>query len=515
MIRRIMNIAPWCASRSPWQQRGFVFLLGSLSVLALAPFYIIPVLFITLPLFLLCHDGVQISKSGFWLGWWFAFGYFTFGLYWIAYALFVDIARFWWVLPFAVMGLPFGLSFFWAAASALLVKCQTVTAEVKWLSFVVLFSSAEWLRGHILTGFPWNLVGYIWVDYPPILQGASLAGIYGLTWYTFLIAGVFYLLWHQKNNYKIVLVVFTSFILLSVWGMFRVASINLLQSNEVLVRLVQPNIAQKDKWVSEKMPNHFEKLVALSSQPSKKPLNAIIWPETATAFFDTFALRRFEAELANFIPNNGYLLTGVLDYGYDDAGTLEAYNRLSIYDQTSNRITFYDKHHLVPFGEYLPFEEYWPVNPVASNGLMFNPGSGVRTISLGNLPPFSPLICYEAIFPAAVAKNNPDRPRWLLNLTNDAWYGYTTGPFQHLSITQTRAVEEGVPMVRVANTGISAVVNAAGQITHFLPLEEAGIIDAELPGHVASYYARFGDLGFFILIIISSLMAFGLSKYDR
>lgn len=499
--------------QSPWQQRGFVFLMGALSVLALAPFYIVPILLVTIPLFLICHDECKTDRSAFWLGWWFGFGYFTFGLYWIANALLVDVASFWWVIPFAIMGLPFGLSFFWAIASLVLNKTN-VTGTAKWLLFAVVFSVAEWLRGHILTGFPWNLIGYAWVDYTPILQATSLVGIYGLTLYTFLIGGSPYPLLSENKSKKPFLIMFVITMVLVGWGSIRIANIATLDVADNAIRLVQPNIKQKEKWVAEKIPAHFEKLVSLSAQPSTKNISAIIWPETATAFFDTFAIRQFEATILDLLNDGQHLITGVLDYGRGDDGNMTAYNRLAIFDSQAQPIQTYDKHHLVPFGEYIPFAQYLPFDPIASNGLMFTPGIGMQTLWVDGLPRFSPLICYEAIFPSAVARAKPDAPSWLLNLTNDGWYGKSTGPYQHLAITQTRAVEEGMPLVRVANTGVSALINPAGKIIESIPLQTAGVIDVNLPTTVTTLYARFGDLGFLMLLIIFSGLGVYLKNHD-
>lgn len=511
MTSLLSRVKRWCLNQSPWQQRGFVFLLGGLSVLSLAPFFYWPILFLTLPLFLLSHEGCTAPRSGFWLGWWFGFGYFTFGLYWIANALFVDLASFWWVIPFAVMGLPFALSFFWAVASLLVTKIASSTLS-RWILFAVFFSATEWLRGHLFTGFPWNLLGYSWVE-TPLLQMASWVGIYGLTLYTFILCGIgyFYL---SGNKRKLPLILITILTIgICFYGAIRSDQVTRLPSTENALRLVQPNIAQREKWNADKMPSHFDKLVALSSQPSEKDIAAIIWPETATSFFDTFAIRQFDASVPNFLSSDQHLITGVLDYGRDKQGKITAYNRLSVFNHQGERTQKYDKHHLVPFGEYLPFQNYLPFNPIASDGVMFTAGAGPQTLWLEGLPAFSPLICYEAIFPHDVIKDGNSRPAWLLNLTNDAWYGKSTGPYQHLTITQLRAVEEGIPLVRVANTGISAVIDTSGKIIASIPLQEAGVIDINLPASVKTLYAEIGDAGFFFMLFV--LTGFAIIIRDK
>ena len=424
------------------------------------------------------------------------------------------------------MGLPFALSFFWSVASAGLYHIRGVA---KIFLFAGLFGALEWLRGHLFTGFPWNLLGYIWVDTLPVLQSVSLVGIYGLTLYTFLIAGLPYLFLSGEPLSKVskiagLLIIF-SFGGSVLWGYDRLQEKSV--PTDTVVRLVQPNIKQTDKWRPELMDQHFETLVELSSMPSSKLPSAtqphsrakspsvILWPETAIAFFDTVSLRRFEAEISNFVPEEGVLITGILDFGRGAQGETKMFNRLSVFNNQAAVIETYDKHHLVPFGEYLPFEKYLPFNPIASNGQSFTRGRGVRTIWLDGIPQFSPLICYEAIFPGAVAETMIDAPAWLLNITNDGWYGTTTGPFQHLAITQTRAVEEGVPLVRVANTGISAMVDSYGQLVDKIPLETKGVIDVALPSTASTLYAVFGDVLFFVMVFVTGAFGFVFQRLQK
>ncbi len=519
MFKICQNILDGFANLSVKQQRLSAFALGSLSVLALAPFYILPILFITISSFLLLHDQCRSLRHGFWLGWWYGFGFFLCGLYWISYALFVDIAGFWWVIPFAVTGLPVLLSTFWGVASLILTWVNSKSALQKWLYFVVVFSSFEWLRGHLFTGFPWNLFGYVWVGIPHILQLGSVVGVYGLTVYSFLLFSVGYVVMREHKHKIRYLVVISaallSFLTLFIYGQNRIEKYQDIATPPTYIRLIQPHILQKEKWDPEKIDEHFEKLIMLSQQESAYDLSAIIWPETATSFFDTLSVRRFNLSILRILKPNTYLITGVLDYQRDHQNMTTAHNRLSVFDHEGERVHFYDKHHLVPFGEYLPFEEYWPINPIASNGVMFQAGKGLETVNIKpSLPPFSPLICYEVIFPGAVInKDSNPRPKWLINLTNDAWYGYTTGPFQHLAITQMRAVEEGLPLIRVANTGVSAVIDATGIIKKSLPLNTHGVIDSSIPRAFGkTTYSQWGDWIFLLCLVSLTVLALLINK---
>lgn len=478
--------------------------LGIFGALAMPPLGFWPILFVIFPVLWIQLHSCLTTKQVFLMMWLFAFGYFTAGLYWIAAALFVDIAHNWWVLPFAVMGLPALMAFYPAAATALWHRLAW-QGPARILLFIVLLSLSDIVRGTLFTGFPWNLWGYAWMDLLSVMQSVAWWGIYGQTLMT-LLAVFAPLLWFQRSYVfpaRVFVVAFGMVLLFAVlWGHGRLSQHYPMQPKQMMVRIVQPNIPQEAKWDAEQRAVHEQDIWRLTSQSAMQAPNIIIWPETAVTLVGTDDVRRMEEKIQTQLFPQAVLAMGVLDVGWDNKADKPVfYNRIGFYNATMGRLDAYDKTHLVPFGEYLPYQEYWPVRPVAFQAGRFSPGSGVQTIHLPNLPGFSPLICYEVLFPGDVAAKK-DRPQWLLNVTNDAWYGKTSGPYQHLAIARTRAIEEGVPLVRAANTGVSAVIDPLGRIADMLPLGTQGVIDAPLPPALdATFYARHGQAVFYMMCV--------------
>jgi apolipoprotein N-acyltransferase len=281
----------------------------------------------------------------------------------------------------------------------------------------------------------------------------------------------------------------------------------------VRLRIVQGNISQHEKRSTDMRLANFIKYLRLSATYAQAPVTHVIWPETAVPF----ALEQspdFLRAIAEVTPAGGLTLTGALRWSERPGTKPEVFNSLAVIDDAGSVVATYDKFHLVPFGEYMPLRDVLPLEPVAAGALDFSAGPGPRTLRLPGLPAVSPLICYEAIFPAAVTERN-DRPEWLLNVTNDGWYGKTAGPHQHLAISRVRAVEEGLPLVRAANTGISAIVDSYGRLVAYLGLGEEGVLDGSLPSPIKpTPYARFGDL-FFLCLLASGLLTVFSSRYVR
>ncbi|MCA8929448.1 MAG: apolipoprotein N-acyltransferase, partial [Alphaproteobacteria bacterium] len=264
----------------------------------------------------------------------------------------------------------------------------------------------------------------------------------------------------------------------------------------VRLRLVQPDIPQREKWRTDLRAAHFRKHLALSEGAAAAGVTQIIWPEAATPFLLLETPDALRAA-ATVVPPGGALITGTprridaTHYG----------NAVVALDDRGRPVAVYDKHHLVPFGEYVPLREWLPLERLAQGRGDFTPGPGAQTLVVPGAPSLSPLVCYEAIFPGA-ATDASDRPGWLLNVTNDAWFGASAGPHQHLAIARLRAIEEGLPMVRVANTGISAIIDPYGRILAHLPLDTEGVIDAALPTAIAlPLYAVIGDGGAIVLAL--------------
>ena len=500
-----------------WRRYGTAALLGGFATTALPPLHLLPALLVAFPGLIWIVDGSRSRRAAFAAGWWFGFGYFLVGLYWVSNALLTDPGRFGWLLPFSVVGLPIVLAPFTGLA-ALVYRMAGTTGWRGVLAFAVSWVALEWLRGHVLTGFPWNLTGYVWTISDAMLQVTAFIGIYGLSLITVAAAALPATLVGTRQGgsglrWRPMLVGLLLLAVLWGGGAARLAGAGDDVVDDVRLRIVQANIPQHLKWRVENRVTHFRKYLDLSKGVGPGDITAsnithVIWPETATAFFLGEQIEA-RAAMARITPRGGLILTGAPRVRRDDDSRLrQVWNSMHALDDTGALVGTYDKFHLVPFGEYVPFRDVVNITKLTAGGIDFTPGPGPQTLDLAGLPPVSPLICYEAIFPGEVSDPG-NRPRWLLNLTNDAWYGRSAGPYQHLATARVRAVEEGLPLVRAANTGISAVVDAYGRITHQLGLGQTGVIDASLPKALAAptVYGRFGDLTLLPLILCGALLA--------
>jgi apolipoprotein N-acyltransferase len=481
------------------------FVAGGLATLTLPPVSCWPLLF---PAFYLLYHLIeeQPVKVAFWRGWSFGFGYFTTGLYWIAFALQVEIERFFWLIPFAVVGLPTLLALYIGIFAGIFGRL-VLSPVAKWLAFATLWSVFEWLRGHLFTGFPWNLIAYSWMAVPAVLQLASVVGAYGLSFLTVLFATLPVL--DVQRQRKLLITVGILFGGLWGFGEYRLSHTETQFFKTIHLRLVQPCIPQKLKWDSNMREQHFALYLRLSRLPSARPITHIIWPEAAVPFFiEHDPLHR--QQIAAIAPLQGSVILGTvrLEHQFDQPPILRS--GMVAINARGDIEGAYNKSHLVPFGEYVPFRWLFPrmVKKVTAGAIDFTPGNGLQTLEIPGLPPVSPLVCYEGIFPGEVVRSEGIKAHWLLNLTNDAWYGRTAGPYQHLAITQLRAIEQGLPLVRVANNGISAVVDPCGRIVKSLPLDQQGVLDIGLPKplSILPLYARYGNVIFWLLIGLTTLI---------
>ncbi len=521
---RLGRVRVRLASLTGWRRLAAAAALGGLATLALPPVDALPVLLVAFPGLLWLLDGASTGRKAFAIGWFFGFGHHLLGLYWVSAALFTDIERFWWALPLSAAGLPILLAMFSGLAAWLFHALRARGfggGLTKPLLFAGCWMLLEWLRGHVFTGFPWNLAGYGWVGVPAILQGAALFGIYGLTLLTVLVAALPAALTDPATTPRRARAALAAglglFAALGAWGAWRLADASDDVVPGVRLRLVQAAIDQRLKWAPGEREKNVQQHLDLSAEPAAEPAAAvthIIWAETAVPFLIERDAR-IRQVLAAVTPPGGLLITGAPRGAVDADGEQRYYNSLVAVDGSGALAGAFDKFHLVPFGEYMPFRRWLPVGAIAGNGAEFSAGPGPTTLRLKGLPPVSPLICYEGIFPGAVVDPN-DRPQWLLNLTNDAWYGRTAGPHQHFAINQVRAVEEGLPLVRVANTGISGLVDAYGRVRVSLGLGERGFLDTTLPKAPAgtTLYARAGDM-IFGLALLGCLLGSRFSRYRR
>jgi len=472
------------------------FLLGCLGWLAFAPFNFYLIL---IPIFsglLLLLQPIKSPKRGFWVGLSFGFGYFATGVFWVSVSFSkVGLGH---LMPFVVLGFSFLLAIFPALACALTVLWQR-NALQQVLLFCALWSATEWTRGHILSGFPWNLVGYA-LDLP-MLQLSAWVGIYGLSFLTIFLATV----WVSRSHKVIIL---SCCLAATLWcgGFYRIKQGQAFRDGDtgINMRLVQPSIQQEEKWTAGHLKRNIGIHVALSELEAEKPLKVIIWPEAAIPCFLDRDPELLKA-ICGSIPEGAVLLTGAPRHE-DNAQGMKIWNSFFALNNRGEVLGVYDKAHLVPFGEYVPFRKILPIEKLTAGTIDYTEGDKVKTLNIPGIPPFSPLICYEAIFPGKVVDPG-SRPRWLLNLTNDAWYGHTSGPYQHLSIVRVRAIEEGLPLVRVANNGISAVIDPYGRILYQLELDEIGFIDFCLPQNFSdgTVFSSFHQIPFVFMMIIALL----------
>lgn len=515
MNTALMSTAKTLAGLSGWRRALLAFVLGLVSVAALPPVNAAPILWLTLPCLLWVLDGAKRGRAAFAIGWWFHFGYFTLGLYWISFAMLVDFERTWFFLPLSATVLPAGLALFGGGASWLVCKLVPAGRLARIPALALAWVGAEWLRGHILTGFPWNLIGYSWANWLPVLQSTAWVGIYGLSLFTVLAAAAPAALgWSRAwRGWATMGVGIALLAVLALAGQMRLGTIAADDAvPNVQLRLVQLNISQSQKWRAERRESTFAQYLDLSRQPAgpgQPPATVIIWPETAIpALLDSDPQRR--ARVATAVPRDGLIITGAprADIGPDKK--TQFWNSLFAIDELGFIAGAFDKAHLVPFGEYVPLRGLLPLEPLVAGRTDFSPGPGLRTLLLPGLPPVSPLICYEVIFPGKVTAAGAPSPAWLLNITNDAWFGYSAGPYQHFAIARVRAVESGLPLVRVANAGISGVVDAAGRIRIAMPLGHDGVLDAALPPALNTIppYHRWGDwiLAALLLILATLLL---------
>ncbi|MEI8320709.1 MAG: apolipoprotein N-acyltransferase [Alphaproteobacteria bacterium] len=407
----------------------------------------------------------------------FLWAFFMMPLYWIPSALFVEIESFWWLVPFCFAGIPAALAAIYTVVS-FLVPWRRRSPVLKLFLFAVFWVVAEFVSSFIFTGFPWALIGYSW-DSLPMLQFASVGSVYGVSFFSILVLGAPYL-WLQNYRSPWPWVILALWGGIYSWGYYRLEK-NPTQFTGVSVRLVQPNIPQVFKWEYGLQESNLRKILNLVERPAAQPIQVVIWPEAAFGF-DLEKDSHFCFKVAASLPSGSTLVTGAMRY----AGR-QGFNSVFALSSGGDILATYDKHHLVPFGEYIPLRRYlemvFPKNHlrIITAGLGdFAEGPGPRTLAINNIPPFSPLICYEVVFPGQVV-DPTHKPDWLLSVTNDAWFGDTAGPRQHLKIAQVRAIEESIPLIRVANTGISAIIDPCGRLIKTLPLNTTGVLDGYLP----------------------------------
>ncbi|MCK0150747.1 apolipoprotein N-acyltransferase [Marivita sp. S6314] len=440
------------------------------------------------------------ARSSAWTGWLFGIGYFSVSLRWILEPFQVDAAATGWMAPFALVGMAAGLALFWAGAFWLGRRLSETPFAI-----AVVWAFAELARAYVLTGFPWGLLGYVWAS-TPVVQWHSVIGPHGVTLATVLLAAMT----AQGVSNRMWLFPAGALACLGWFGAVALTPAAPVLEDRPVVRLIQPNAPQHQKWDPDHIPIFFQRQVDFTAQLPAPDL--IVWPETAVPNLLHNAGPAFEviADAAAGTPV-------VLGIQREEAGNY--YNSLVTLDAEGQTDQLYDKHHLVPFGEYMPaaglFARFNILGLAARATSGYAAGPGPRLIDLGGLGRALPLICYEAVFPQDV-NAAPDRPDVLLQITNDAWFGTYAGPQQHLQQARLRAIEQGLPLIRVANTGISTVIDPAGRMIDQLPLGRAGFIDVPVPAALApTPYSITGDWAALVALIVAFAAVFGLNRRAR
>lgn len=465
------------------------------SGLTFAPIFFLPGLF---TLSFLCYktktaiNWQQATKIGFIFG----FGHFLTGLYWVSIAIRVYINEFWWAIPFVLFGLPVILACFIACVCGLSFFAKN--NNYYQFIFCLYWVFIEWVRSWIFTGFPWNLLGYTLSFSDTLIQASSIIGVYGLSFLVIYISTSIYCL-----KYKVLLPQSITSILLiitvSLYGTFRLNN-NPTTFSDIKVRLVQPSIPQTSKWNIKEFWYNLDLHIELSEKDNNPDL--IIWSETALVVSSSYEPIK-KRLLQMLAPSNAILLSGGVSDNGEKNSALQLYNSLSALTADGRKLFDYHKSHLVPFGEYMPLKKLWLLPEITADFLDYTEGKG----ELVRIDKFNwtikPLICYESIFPDFVRTSNKVADL-IVNVTNDTWYGNSSGPYQHFQISRMRSIENGLPLLRVANNGISAVIDPLGRVIKKLKLNEIGYIDSLVPSKLCfeTVYSKFGDITALLEIIM-------------
>jgi len=501
-----------------WRRNAAAFGFGVCATLTLAPFFIFTLLFVSFTGLLWLINGAHSRRRAFWDGWWWGWGFFVTSMYWMNIALLMYADHLQWMVPEALFGLTAYLAVYSGLACWL-----TVALGVRGLNRLIVLSVAwvgmEYLRGSVIAEFPWNLIGYSLGFSDAALQLASVIGIYGLTWFAVFLGSSFAVLGDKtipvRHGVAFVAIVWMMFAGSIGFGEWRLHWADRIPESDryvegVLLRIVQPNISQELKRASKSLNEIYRHELDLTRSAGIESVTDIIWPESAIPHV-------FEAGEAlptawfKALPEGPLLITGADRLELHPA--IHQLNSLVAISQKRKLIAFYDMHELLPWAEYIPWRWLVPralLAPVVSRpdvvpGAMrmdYSPGVGPRTLKLPGLPSFAPLICYEVVFPELASI--PDHsPQWLLAITNDAWFGQSTGPYQHFEMARLRAIEQGLPMMIAGNVGISASIDSYGRVLASLGLGEKGVLDVELPKPIpgGTIYGRYGE--WFVYVVLS------------
>jgi apolipoprotein N-acyltransferase len=492
--------------RQPRQRKLPLFLAGCILATAFAPTFFVPSL-LTLGFFAQKVRTALSWKSAALYGFWFGLGFFTAGLYWIAIGVSVYIDDFWWAIPFALFGLPLILSPFVVLASVIGWYFREKNYYILMLSLAWVFF--EWVRSWIFTGLPWNLLGYTLTFSDELVQLGSIIGTYGMSFLViYLGAGSIDLLGPKKrNSYFILFLIITISALL--FGSWRLRE-NPIAFTDIKIRIVQPSIPQSDKWDEKVFWEHLDKHVDLSHINTGFKPDIILWSEAAVTAPHSIPQIKHRLKSAIIAPDTILITGGISDRKNDKE--YDIYTAMYAINIWGEILFEYHKAHLVPFGEYMPLRDVLPFKKLTPGLVDYTEGKKGEVVELKKLNlKIRPLICYEAIFPSESYTEDSDV---LINITNDTWYGNSSGPYQHFQMARMRAVETGTPLLRAANSGISAIVDSLGRVISATKLGHSTVLDGVLPLKLQTkpYYSLFQD---FNILIVALLVQFLRKVLDR
>jgi apolipoprotein N-acyltransferase len=513
-----------------WQRVLLMIVAGALAALSAAPLFILPALFIALPVLVWTLDGAE-KRTGwrrffgpaFGAGFFFGLGYFCVSVHWVGAAFFVDGGILIGLMPLAVLALAAVLALFWAFGISLAHLFWTGGAS-RIVTLATGLALAEFARGHLFTGFPFNLLGYALTANEQMMQAASLLGVYGLTFVAALIAATPALVWPATERTLVARLV-PLFLAIGVialqvgYGQYRIAQTETTPIEGINLRVVQPVVSQDLKWQAfarEEIVTRMMDLSAMRTTPEDSGLDDVthlIWPEAALPFFLS-EQPEYLARIARMLPEDTVLLTGAPREPYATGGAVPAdavpFNSILAINSAGEVVSSYDKTHLVPIGEYLPFKNLFAALGITqfvpgSDG--WAPGDARRLISLPGSPAIMPLICYEAVYSAGLGAVADDAD-FILVVTNDAWFDGTIGPAQHFHHARLRTVEEGMSMVRAANSGISAIIDPLGRVTARIAEREVGTLKGAPDARLApTFFAQWGHIPFLVLLGLGGSIA--------
>jgi apolipoprotein N-acyltransferase len=521
-----------------WRRLLLLFVAGAIAALSVPPLFLLPAFFVGMPIWVWCLDGAERHRGlraflspAFLIGFAFGLGYFIVAIHWIGAAFIQEGGWFIALMPFAILALAAVLALFWAVGSALAHLLWSGGA-LRIVTLATFLSAAEFARGHLFSGFPFDLLGYALTANDQMLQLASVIGVYGLTFIATLLAMTPALIWPPDGRGlgRRLTPFFLSMAAIAAqvaYGNYRLSSTELTPRADMRVRLVQPMIVDHADWTAADPAGIMDRLISLSetrltpADPGLSGVTHLVWPESVFPFFLTQYPDAL-ARIARMLPPEALLLTGAPREPIGPDGLPEegnpGYNSILAIDTDGEVVMSYDKSHLVPFGEYLPLPQFFGLFGVrqfvpGTNG--WAPGDGRRLMTPPGTPPFLALVCYEAIFPGDIG--DPGRAEFILNITNDAWFDGSIGPAQHGHHARIRAVETGLPLLRAANTGATMAVDPLGRVTARLAEREVAVIDVAPTQKLAqpTFFNRFGHWPFLLALALGLLLALWSARREK